>query len=53
MKEICSVTDCDTVLELDLSFTIKICRWCRREMEPTWDEDDWFNSWMDTMEEEE
>jgi len=48
----CSVKDCETVLELDLSFQIKICRWCRREMQPSWDDDDWFNEFMNSIEEE-
>jgi len=46
----CSVKDCETVLELDLSFQIKICRWCRRELEPSWDDDDWFHLWVATHE---
>jgi len=46
----CSVKDCETVLELDLSFTIKICRWCRREMQPSWDDDDWFDEFMNSIE---
>jgi len=47
----CSVKDCETVLELDLSFQIKICRWCRREMQPSWDDDDWFDEFMNSIEE--
>lgn len=42
----CSITDCEIILELDLSFTLGICRWCRRELEPEWDDDDWFNDYM-------
>jgi len=46
----CSVRGCETDLELDLSFLLKICRWCRLEFHPEWDDEEWFNQWEDTME---
>jgi hypothetical protein len=46
----CSVKDCETVLELDLSFILKICRWCRKQFEEDWDEDDWFNHHVEEYE---
>jgi len=50
MKCICA--DCDIELELELSMMIKICRWCRKELAPSWTEDDWYNDWIFQMEED-
>jgi len=48
----CKVKDCETNLELELSGIIGICRWCRKEFNPDWDDDDWLNDWVAMMEDD-
>ena len=46
----CTVKDCGIVLEFDLSKMIEICRWCRKEMEPSWEDSDWEQEWHSQFE---
>jgi hypothetical protein len=46
MTKICTVKDCEIELELELSIIIEICRWCRKEFEPTWSDDEWLDDWL-------
>jgi len=41
----CTVKDCNITIELDISAMVGICVWCRKEFEPSWDDDDWFEEW--------
>lgn len=46
MNKKCQCEDCDIQLDLELSQLLGICRWCRKEHEPDWDDDDWFDDWQ-------
>ena len=41
----CSTIGCDITLELEISMFVKICRWCRQEAEPNWDDTDWMDDY--------
>jgi hypothetical protein len=38
---ICSVEECNIELELELSLMVEICRWCREELQPDWEDWQW------------
>jgi len=37
----CEVKDCSIELSLEVSLEVGICFYCRREIEESWDDDDW------------